>query len=204
MKQTRQSHDGTSQNKASEKDSIVSKQPDLRPQGIGMAVAFDWGLAVQILLTPFLSLFLPNISYFKALKLSPVLTTAASFLISLPFAALLAIFGEGVRRGWRWTRPVQIVANSLGFLGGFATLPGLWQGSKEGNYWSLVTAVILLIFSPLIAWRLSRPATKQWFATVKSEDARRRHGGLWPWLILLWAIAGGVLQTIASSINSSR
>jgi hypothetical protein len=62
----------------------------------------------------------------------------------------------------------------------------------------------LLIFSPLIAWRLSRPVTKQWFATVNSKDARRRHGGLWPWLILLWAIAGGVLQAIASTINSSR
>ncbi len=204
MKQMQQSHDGTSQNKVSEKNSVVSKQPDPQPQGIGMAVAFDWGLAVQILVTPFLPLFLPNTGFFKAFKLSPALTTAASFLISLPFVALLAIFGEGVRRGWRWTRPVQIGFNSLGFLGGFATLPGLWQGSKEGNYWSLVTAVILLIFSPLIAWRLSRPATKQWFATVNSKDARRRHGGSWPWLILLWAIAGGVLQAIASTINSSR
>src|SRR5881275_844102 len=165
------------------KEPVVGKQPDLKPQGIGMAVAFDWGLAVQILVTPFLPLFLPNTGFFKAFKLSPALTIAVSFLISLPFVALLAIFGEGVRRGWRWTRPVQIVINSLGFLGGFATLPGLWQGSKSGNYWSLVTAVILLIFSPLIAWRLSRPVTKQWFATVNSKDARRRHGGLWPWLI---------------------
>src|SRR5437868_9839242 len=133
MKQTQQSHDGTSQNKFSEKDSIVSKQPDPQPQGIGMAVAFDWGLAVQILVTPFLPLFLPNTGFFKAFKLSPALTTVVSFLISLPFVALLAIFGEGVRRGWRWTRPVQIVFNSLGFLGGFATLHGLWQGSKEGD-----------------------------------------------------------------------
>jgi hypothetical protein len=203
MKQT-QFNNGASQNKASEKDSVARKQPGPQPQGIGMAVAFDWGLAVQILLIPFLPLFFPNTGYFKALKLSPALTIAVSFLIALPFAALVAILGEGVRRGRRWTRPIQIGANSLGFLGGFATLPGLWQGSNEGNYWSLVTAVILLIFSPLIAWRLSRPATKQWFATVKSKDARRRHGGSWPWLILLWAIAGGVLQTIASAMNSSR
>ena len=204
MKRTQQSHDGVSQNKASEKDSSVSKQPDPQPQGIGMAVAFDWGLAVQILVAPLLPLFLGNVGFFKSFKLSPALTTAISLLISLPFAALIAIFGEGIRRGWRWTRQVQIGFNSLGFLGGFATLPGLWQGSKEGNYWSLVTAVILLIFSPLIAWRLSRPVTKQWFATVNSKDARRRHGGSWPWLILLWAIAGGVLQAIASAINSSR
>ena len=186
------------------KEPVVGKQPNLKPQGIGMAVAFDWGLAIQILVTPFLPLFLGNVGFFKSFKLSPALTTAISLLISLPFAALIAIFGEGIRRGSRWTRPVQIGFNSLGFLGGFATLPGLWQGSKEGNYWSLVTAIILLIFSPLIAWRLSRPATRQWFATVESTEARKRHGGLWPWLILLWSIAGGVLQAIAAVMNSSR
>lgn len=201
MKQMRQSRsdEATSQNKASEKDSLPRKQPGLGPQGIGMAVAFDWGLAVQILVTPFLPLFLPNTGFFKAFKLSSAMTTGVTFLISLPFVALVAVFGEGVRRGWRWTRPIQIVVNSLGFLAGFATLPALWQGSKAGNYWSIVTAVILLIFSPLIAWRLSRPVTKQWFATVESKEARRRHGGAWPWLILLWAVAGGVLQAIAAS-----
>lgn len=206
MKQMRQSRsdEATSQNEASETDSLPRKQPGPGPQGIGMAVAFDWGLAVQILVTPFLPLFLPNTDFFKAFKLSSTMTTGVTFLISLPFVALVAIFGEGVRRGWRWTRPIQIVVNSLGFLGGFAILPGLWQGSKAGNYWSVVTAVILLIFSPLIAWRLSRPVTKQWFATVESKEARRRHGGAWPWLILLWAIAGGVLQAIAASINTSR
>ena len=30
------------------------------PQGIGMAVAFDWGLTVQILLTPILTTFFGN------------------------------------------------------------------------------------------------------------------------------------------------
>src|SRR5256885_9264170 len=157
MKRTQQSHDGTSQNKFSEKDSLVSKQPDPQPQGIGMAVAFAWGLAVQILVTPFLPLFLPNTGFFKAFKLSPALTIAVSFLISLPFVALLAIFGEGIRRGWRWTRPVQIVINSLGFLGGFAPWPGLWHGSKEGNSSTLETTATLLTLSPPIAWRLRRP-----------------------------------------------
>src|SRR5690348_7293111 len=128
MKQMRQSRsdEATSQN-TSEKDSLLRKQPGPGPQGIGMAVAFDWGLAVQILVTPLLPLFLPNTGFFKAFKLSPALTVIVSFLISLPFVALVAVFGEGIRRGWRWTRPIQIVFNSLGFLAGFATLPGLWQ-----------------------------------------------------------------------------
>jgi hypothetical protein len=169
------------------------------PQGIGMAVAFDWGLTVQLLATPFLAL-LPGISSpFSRLNLSPTLTTVISTSAVLPFAALFAIFGEGVRRGWKWTRPVQIVFNTLGFVGGFAVLFTVWQSSKVGNYWPIVTAIILLIFSPLIAWRLSRPQTAQWFATVKSSAARKRHGGAWPFLIALWAIVGGVLQAIAAS-----
>jgi hypothetical protein len=168
------------------------------PQGIGMAVAFDWGLSVQLLATPFLSLMLGVSSPFNRLNLNSTLTTLVSILIVLPFAALIAVFGEGVRRGWKWTRPIQIVFNTLGFLGGFATLINVWQSSKQGNYWPIVTAVILLIFSPLIAWRLSRPRTARWFATVKSSEARRRHGGAWPFLIAIWAIVGGVLQAIAA------
>jgi hypothetical protein len=172
-----------------------------QPQGIGMAVAFDWGLAVQTLITPFLPLFLSNLGIFKSLKLNPPSSITTASLISLPFAALCVLFGEGVRRGWRWMRPIQIGLNALGFLGGFALLPRLWQSSKVGNYWPVVTAIILLIFSPLIAWRLSRPATARWFATVSSTEARKRHGGLWLFFIALWAIVGGILQAIASLSN---
>ncbi len=168
------------------------------PQGIGMAVAFDWGLAMQIAVMPFIMQNSGNIGFIKALKLSQPLATTLLFLISLPFAALLAIFGEGIRRGWKWTRPVQVVFNALGFLGGIATIFTVLRGAKVGNYWPIVTAVILLIFSPLIAWRLSRPATAKWFARVTSAEARQRHGGAWPWLILLWSIVGGVLQAIAA------
>ncbi|MFL5626213.1 MAG: hypothetical protein ACJ788_11535 [Ktedonobacteraceae bacterium] len=173
-------------------------QLDLKPQGIGMAVAFDWGLVVQMLATPFLPLFFARAGIFNFLKLSPALTSVVLFIISLPFAALLAIFGEGIRRGWRWTRPVQVVANALLFLVGIAMVPNVWLSSKAGNYWPVVTAVILLIFSPLIAWRLSRPTTKRWFAGISSVEARKRHGGAWPWLIAIWSIVGGILQTIAA------
>lgn len=163
-----------------------------------MAVAFDWGLAVQIAVTPFIMQNSGNSGFLKSLKLNQPLVTALLFLLSLPFAALLAIFGEGIRRGWRWTRPVQIVFNSLGFLGGIATIFTVMRGAKVGSYWSVVTAVILLIFSPLIAWRMSRPATAKWFTRVTSAEARQRHSGSWPWLILVWSIVGGVLQAIAA------
>ncbi len=183
-----------------EETPAAPKNPLPAPQGIGMAVAFDWGLAVQILVTPFLPLFLGSkSSFFTFLKFAPAINTIVSFFLVLPFAALPAIFGEGVRRGWRWTRPVQIVANALLFLGGIVSLYNLWQSSKQGHYWPVVTEVILLIFSPLIAWRMSRPVTRVWFAKVTSKEARARHGGAWPWLIAIWAIVGGVLQAIAAS-----
>jgi len=181
--------------------SSVAPEKGAEPQGIGMAVAFDWGLAVQILVTPFLSLFLKAPNYLSSLKqfhFSPTATTLISFMVSLPFAAVCWVAGEGLRRGWRWMRPLQVVGNSLLFLMGFVSLFNLWKDSRTGNYWSLVPTIILLIFSPLIAWRLSRPATKQWFTTVSSTEARKRHGGAWPWLILLWAIVGGVLQGLAT------
>lgn len=178
-----------------------------KPQGIGMAVAFDWGLAVQIVVTPFLALVLgvPGyLSSFKQFNFSPAVTALVSFLLSLPFAALCWVMGEGLRRGWHWARPIQVTLNSLLFLVGLTSLFSLWRGGRAGNYWSLVPSVILLIFSPLIAWRLHRPATRDWFATVDSTEARKRHGGVWPWLILLWAVIGGVLQALSTFYARTR
>ena len=162
----------------------ISDEIKRGPRGIGMAVAFDWGLAVQMLATPFLPLALSK-------SFSPIT------LITIPAAALIAVFGEGVRRGWRWTRYVQLAFNSLGFLGGLASLVTVWNGVKQSNYWPLVTAVILVIFSPLIAWGMSRPRTKRWFESTDSTKAKR-HGGAWPFLISIWAIVGGILQAIAA------
>ena len=190
--------DAKQENDVSNKEPDGGAQMEVKPQGIGMAVAFDWGLVVQILVTPVITLLLGQPGMLRALKLSPIMNAFVSLLISLPFAALLAVFGEGVRRGWRWTRPVQIVFNALLTFGGFFALYSLWQGSKQGNYWSVVTVIILFIFSPLIVWRLSRPVTKQWFATITSSEARKHHGGAWPWFIVIWSIVGGMLQAIAS------
>lgn len=174
----------------------------VKPQGIGLAVAFDWGLAVQILATPYVMLLVGQdspLAQFGFGQPSGILRTLLFSLLTLPFAALVAIFGEGIRRGWRWARIVQIVFNSGAFFAGFVSLFGLLQGSRQGNYWSAVTVVILLVFSPLIAWRLTRTSTRRWFATVSRAEALKRHGGTWPWLIVIWSIIGGVLQAIAAS-----
>jgi len=129
------------------------------PQGIGMAVAFDWGLTVQILLTPILTTFFGNSNAYTLPVGNPLLKNVLSFVIAWPVAIGIAFFGQSLRLGRRWTRKIQI---------------------------------------GVIAWRLSRPASARWFATVTKAEARKRHGGAWGWMIALWAIAGGVLQTIAS------
>jgi hypothetical protein len=166
------------------------------PQGIGTAVAFDWGLTVELLLLPILPFILgvPNPYNLHGLNrvLSTIITTAILWIIAIMFG----IFGEGVRRGWRWTRPIQFVGNALGFIGGFFLLPGALKSIQAGDYLALVPAFILLFVSPVIAWRLSRPATVQWFAKVNSTQARKRHGGKWVWFILLWSVVGGVLVAL--------
>ena len=168
------------------------------PKGIGMAVAFDWGLTVELLLIPILIAFFGSPLFSKQTPIASKFTLIFTFLISWIIAALFGIFGEGVRQGWRWTRPVQIVGNTLGFLGGFVLLVQVVNNIKIGNYWTLVPAFILLIISPLIAWRLSRPETARWFRAVTSLEARKRHGGSWVLWIALWSITGGTLVALGS------
>jgi hypothetical protein len=177
-------------------DNVMEKLP--APKGIGMAVAFDWGLTVELLLIPILSIILGSSTFSKQTSMGSTIAIITSFLISWTIAALFAVFGEGIRRGWRWTRPVQIVGNTIGFFGGIVLLVQVWNGVKEGNYWPAVPAFILLIISPIIAWRLSRPVTGKWFATVTSAEARKRHGGSWVWLIALWSIVGGSLVALGT------
>src|SRR5260370_42158409 len=142
-----------------------------------MAVAFDWGLAVQMLLTPVLSIFLGSPFFSKRAGLDPKVTIIISFLIFWPIAVLFALFGDGIRRGVRWTRPVQIAANTLGFLGGFGVLIQLWQGSQKGNYWVLGGEGILVFFSPFIAWRTGPPEEASGVCSVTDARDSDRHSG---------------------------
>jgi len=170
----------------------------LPPQGIGMAVAFDWGLAVQIFATPLFSLFLNSSTPMKMAGFNSPVSTVLFFLIAWLIAGGLIVFGEMIRRGRNWARLIQVVVNGLLSLGGLFSLLRLYQSAQVGNFWPVVTEVILLVFSPLIVWRLSRPVTARWFHSVAVADAMKRHGGKWIWFIALWAIAGGLLQTIAA------
>jgi hypothetical protein len=163
-----------------------------------MAVAFDWGLAVQTLLTPLIDTFVTRSSLMTIPGLHPLLGSTLLFILSLLAAFAFVWFGEMVRSGRTWARRIQIAANALLSFVGIFSLINFIQSARQGNLWPLVTVVILLIVSPVIVWRLSRAATARWFQFVSAADARKRHGGTWVWFIALWALAGGVLQTIAA------
>ena len=168
------------------------------PQGIGMAVAFDWGLAAQIFFTPIIAIIFNQSNPIAIPGLNPTVGKALLFVIAWPVACIPAFFGEMVRHGRNWTRMIQIVINMLLSLAGIIGLINLYPSFKVENFWPLITEVILVIFSPLIAWRLSRPATARWFKNVSVAEARRRHGGRWVWFIVVWGAVGGILQALAA------
>jgi hypothetical protein len=168
------------------------------PQGIGMAVAFDWGLAAQIFFTPILSIIFNQPNPIAIPGANPTISKVLFFVIAWPVACIPAFFGEMVRRGRNWTLRIQIVVNALLSLVGIISLINLYQSLKTGNFWPLATEVILVIFSPLIVWRLSRSPTARWFKSVTVAEASKRHGGAWVWFIVLWGAAGGLLQSFAA------
>ncbi len=177
------------------KEGVTDGQMTGGPQGIGVAVAFDWALALQIVVMPIIQSILGSQGIIKPPNLQ-VVTVVGPLIIAAIFAAL----GEGLRSGRGWARIVQLVLNSLGFLGGIGLLFLAIPALGHGNFLPLVPALILLIVSPIIVWRLSRPVTGRWFKIVSSADARRRHGGAWPWLILIWSLVGGMLVALSASL----
>jgi hypothetical protein len=168
------------------------------PQGIGMAVAVDWGLAAQIVLMPIIYTVFSRSNLIKIPGTNPTLGTVLTFIIPWLIACIPVFFGEMIRRGRNWALWIQIVVSALLSLAGILSLVNLYRSVRVGNFWPLVTEVILIIISPLIVWRLSRPSTRRWFKTVTVAEARRRHGGTWVWFIALCAIVGGILQAFAA------
>jgi hypothetical protein len=172
----------------------------LAPGGIGMAVAVDWGLTVQTVLTPVFALF-SHSNQANMMKMAGPNSTIGNilfFVVALLAACVFAWFGEMVRSGRNWARIIQIVVSVLLSLAGIVGLINLYQSIAVGNFWPIVAEIILVIISPLIVWRMTRPSTARWFKLVTPVEARKRHGGKWVWFIILCSIIGGVLQAIAA------
>ncbi|MGH2514291.1 MAG: hypothetical protein ACRDHP_01410, partial [Ktedonobacterales bacterium] len=116
--------------------------------------------------------------------------------LALLAAVPCALFGEGMRRGVRLLRPVQIAGNALLVLYGLVQLPTL-GGVRPGNLSPIVRTLVLLVASPVVVYLLSRPQTRAWFANTTSTAARARHGGKWIAGHLIWALLGGAAIAFA-------
>lgn len=142
------------------------------PGGLALGVAFDWALGFQ-LLSQALGL--------GRLGSPPALVVGAAICFGL---------GEALRRGRAWMRWVQVGLLSLIFLGGLAMLVLFVRGPHIS---AVLPGLIMLLYSPWVAWRLALPRTARWFAAVSPADALRRHSGRWLLTVAGGSLAGGVL-----------
>ncbi|WP_376794797.1 hypothetical protein [Thermogemmatispora sp.] len=171
------------------------------PRAVLLALLFDWGLLVQLLTLPLLAHWLGLSPSLSLPWLSPGLNAALSLLSALPFALLLLLCSEGLRRGLPWARSVQVALNTLLALAGLAGVYTLWLDVHQGNYWPLVTLVTLGGLSPLVAWDLLRPAARRWFdppPELARRLRRRRAGRPLPWLWLGASLLLGLLEALAA------
>lgn len=167
----------------------------LAPQGIGMGVAFDWAITVELMAIAVGRW----TELINARGLAPAQNDArfhevfALILVSaLPFA-----LGEGLRRGYRWAWLIQLAANAVGSIGGLLLIPGTVKALSQSDVWPLIPTLVLVILSPLIVWRLSRPTTRAWVARGNRAEALRRHGGLWLLQTCAPCSVGGILVALA-------
>jgi hypothetical protein len=160
-----------------------------RPHGLGIAVVFDWALTAQ-LTTQALASATRNLGF----TLDPLMIVGA-----LAGAALLFALGEGLRRGIKSLRLVQVGLMGLITLIGIVSLVELIIGPRDASL--VFTTAIELSYPPWLIWRLLSPETAAWFAL---PGTRRRapltSGWKWVAVLALWAIVWGVAVAWAESL----
>lgn len=163
------------------------------PHGVGMGVAFDWSLAMQLLImAPFLIA-----GSGPGAAVAQMSRTARIGLGSAAAAVAPVALGESVRRGNRYGWLLQIAFNSLLPISGLLAIPDTISTLRHGHFGDLVRTFVLLIISPLIVAQLTRLASRAWFGHVASAEAQARHGGWWIAGIVAWSIAGGAAIAFA-------
>lgn len=164
------------------------------PRGIGTAVAFDWALGVQLAIDGVC--FAAGVGPGSALASWQPLARIGVGVATCAAVIPCALAGEALRRGVRPFRRVQIAGNALLLLGGLASLPAtistLRAHGLAGHVGAILNESVLLFADAAILWLLTRPQTRDWFATTTPEAARARHGRRWMAGIVLIALAGGV------------
>jgi hypothetical protein len=165
-------------------------QLGLEPRGGRIGVAFDWGFAAQIALMSAAGL--------AGVQFGERAVPAPLALGGLAVAGIAVAQGEALRRGSGAARLIQIAGNGGLTLAGLLGLPATIAALQQGQVVQLYPALLLLVVSPLEVWLLMQPGSKQWYGHVSPEEARARHSGPWLRGTIAWALAGGILQTLAA------
>ncbi|MBC8160172.1 MAG: hypothetical protein H7Z42_03050 [Roseiflexaceae bacterium] len=166
--------------------------PDTQPRGGSTGVSFDWGFALSLILTAGGSL--------VGRPIGPELPLPVAFG-ALGFAAVMVVQGEALRRGNGVARRIQIGFHSLLVLLGLVTIVLAVQAFQQGRFDMLytlgLTLVLTLGVSPAEIWLLLQPGSRRWYGNVDPNEASKRHSGGWLVGVVLWAVAGGILQAVA-------
>lgn len=163
------------------------------PKGVGLAVGLLWGVAVQLVAEG--SSRLASSTVFAPGGGGRVVPALAAF----GAAALAFAFGELVRRGVRRTRRLVVVLGVALTAAGVASLPGTVRDIGDGFYWSAVPTAILVTVAPLMTLWMHTARSRNWFDSVTSDVARRRHGGVWIATLAVVAVGSGLLVAYAEA-----
>jgi hypothetical protein len=159
-----------------------------RPHGLGIAVVFDWALTAQLATQAVASAT-------RTLGLTPDPIMIAGALVA---GAGLFALGEGLRRGVRTLRLVQVGLMALITLIGLVSLVMLITGHGDGSL--VVTTAIELSYPPWLIWRLLDRETVAWFALPGRHRAPLASGWKWVLVLAVWAIVWGVLVAWVESL----
>lgn len=161
------------------------------PAGLGIAVVFDWALAVQLLTQA-----IAGVGGHLGQSSSP-----RNVIGRLVAAAVAASLGEALRRGIPAARIVQIGLTTLLSLSGLLGLLNLATGHAvpRGRALSLI---VLCTFAPFVVWRLSLPRTGRWFQRTRGHGGAPRLSGA-PWVtgLLAWSAVWGVAVAWSQSLH---
>ena len=118
---------------------------------------------------------------------------------ALVAAAGLFALGEGLRRGARALRLVQVGLMMVITVVGVVSLVTLLTGHVSGSL--VFTTAIELTYPPWLIWRLLDGETAAWFALSREQRRAPLTTG-WKWIAVLavWAVVWGVLVAWAESV----
>src|SRR6184192_1885316 len=100
--------------------------------------------------------------------------------------------------GGRVSRAVVVLGVAL-TAAGLVSLPGTARDIGDGRWWPAVPTAILVTIAPLMAFWMASARSRDWFGSVTSDVARRRHGGVWIATLAVVAVVSGLLVAYAEA-----